>query len=83
MNKDETKSRGGGSSAAATAILIGLLVVSPVLYFLSVGPVIWYYSPNYNQPPEWIQTVYYPLEWLHGNCEPVRPIMEWYIELWR
>lgn len=83
MSKDEKKSRGGGSGAAIAAILIGLLLVSPILYFLSIGPVIWYVNTMGGPPPEWAVTVYFPLEWLNENCEPVRPAMDWYIDLWQ
>lgn len=82
MNMDEKKTRGGSAGAAAAAVLILLSVLLPILYFLSVGPVAWYYESHHIEPDIYVITIYSPLEWLHENCEPLQPAMDWYIELW-
>lgn len=82
MSKDEKKSRSGGSGVATAAILIGLLIVLPMLYFLSIGPVVWYCLTHNISTGGFVDTYYYPWEWLYDHCKPLQPFMDWYMEPW-
>lgn len=74
----ESSSRGGAGLALLVAVLLFLL---PVLYVLSVGPVIWitYHCGLEGMYWEWF---YWPLGWWHEHVEFTRPFLEWYVDLW-
>lgn len=61
-----------------------LLMVLPVLYVLSIGPVAW----TSRFMPEWMTnalvTLYRPLEWIyeHGP-ESIHDALDWYVNLFR
>ena len=54
----------------------------PVLYVLSVGPAVYYFESTGQQPPDWVETFYWPLEWLHANTF-LREPLDWYLRLFR
>jgi hypothetical protein len=57
----------------------------PVLYFLSVGPVIWLQARGMmpawaDAPVEWI---YWPIVWMAKDAPlPISAVFWWYAELW-
>lgn len=64
------------------AVVIGAALMMPILYVLSVGPAIWLHGRTTGLGQDIIETVYYPLEWLHENTFLERPL-QWYVEMWQ
>jgi len=65
----------------AASIVLPLL---PILYVLSIGPVVWlnyhnHLSPEFVSAFAWF---HYPITWLTNHCEPFGHFMLWYVELW-
>lgn len=75
MKPAEDKSSQGSGAAALFAIL---LIVLPVLYVLSIGPV----ARLVPSPPDWLEAIYFPILWPAEHFEPFREMLEWYLELW-
>ena len=71
-----------GSAAAVVVVMLMITVMLPVLYVLSLGPVIMMVERGGMAPDFWAR-FYWPLEWLHEHVEFVRPLLDWYIKLWR
>ncbi len=68
------------------ALYLACVVAVPVIYFASIGPVVWMYSRIAGASPEWVETSleYYflPAELVHDHSpEPVQQAMEAYVEL--
>ena len=63
-----------------------VVVVVPVLYVLSAGPINWlmYRGILKGWPLAVFSAVYWPLRWLIENGpEPVSNALRWYAELWQ
>ena len=62
-----------------------LLLLIPVLYVLSIGPVAWtmvhWHGPVPPQVTNAVSFVYTPLDWLH-DFTPLKKPLENYLELW-
>ena len=61
------------------------VIVLPVLYVLSSGPVFWLLmmSLGYVGTARTVfDVVYYPLGWLNDNVEFVRKFFDWYMPVW-
>lgn len=71
---------GNGSSAMVVLLLVGVLL--PVLYVLSIGPVIMMIERG-GMSAEFWAWFYGPVRWLHQHVEFSRPFLDWYVELWR
>lgn len=77
--------RGGGGGAAVLVVLIVGLVFLPLLYTLSIGPVILMVDRNWIGK-EWmpaLETTYSPLEWTATNVPVVGPAIMAYAEWWQ
>jgi len=74
--EDDREKRGGSGCAITGAVLI----LFPVLYVLSAGPVAW--LANGNPSLRWVDMIYFPLGLLAKHCEPFRDSFEWYVRLW-
>lgn len=64
---DEKLTRRGGGAALVIA-LMALLLLLPMIYVLSIGPVLWF-AEAYHLNCQWLtalQTIYMPLEWANG-----------------
>jgi hypothetical protein len=70
---EEREKRGGGCAA----LVVAVLVLLPLLYVLSTGPVICLihheYIPNVQ--------LYRPLQWAGNHCEPFDKTLRWYVSL--
>lgn len=73
---------GYSSAALMMVVMLSALVLLPLLYVLSVGPVIMMIERD-NLEPEFWEWFYGPLEWLHEHVEITRPFLDWYVRLWR
>lgn len=63
------------------AIVIVLVLLTPLFYVLSVGPAVWLCERGViGEGPA--SVVYAPLEWLTDVSPPFQSIMESYIDLW-
>ncbi len=71
-----TKSQGSG---AVVVCILMLVVLLPVLYVLSIGPLVRWYP---NELPRWALVFYAPLIWLDENSEAFREFVTWYADLW-
>lgn len=79
MAEAEHKSK--GSAAAVILLLLGLFVFLPLLYVLSIGPMVMIYQDGTNIPPliEWF---YQPLVDLVNSSEWLSSVAEWYVSFW-
>jgi len=66
------------------ALIAGAVVLLPILYVFSIGPVGWLANHDYIEPNSavgsMIQMVYAPLEIAASYCPPLRRFIEWYLE---
>jgi hypothetical protein len=69
-----------GKSVAAVVALV-LLLFTPVLYCLSIGPVIWLVN-NTGLEPDIFEVIYTPLVLFYDTFEAVQPILDAYVDLW-
>jgi hypothetical protein len=78
----ERKESSGGPLAIALAVLV--LLGLPVLYFLSIGPIVWLASHEYlsDNTVQWLSAAYWALESLADSSDVFRGIAEWYISFW-
>lgn len=62
-----------------------LLLLSPILYLASVGPVAWFVRtsglPIDSTAGKIISTLYWPVEYLANNAPGVGKLIIWYVEL--
>lgn len=63
--------------------VVGLVVVVPVLYVLSVGPAVMLYDRFPGQTQEYIETFYQPLEMVAERSTTLRHALRWYAERWK
>ncbi|MCA9156284.1 MAG: hypothetical protein KDA38_15940 [Planctomycetales bacterium] len=79
--RSSRRSAAGGRSAVIAAIVVFVLFVMPMLYVLSIGPVVYFYQDS--EPPMWLQNFYAPILWVHGLGGFVGQALERYAEMWR
>ena len=64
--------------------LIAFVLLLPVLYVLSAGPLLGLHDRG--RLPDWgenaVEVFYAPLGWLMFSCEPVGRLIGWYLGLW-
>jgi hypothetical protein len=80
---DKSNQRGGGTGVVL--VLSAILLVLPMLYILSIGPLIWLDSKGtFNEPTQTVLGVIYsPLGLAIENEVPViAPALESYVSLW-
>lgn len=71
-----------GFAGPVTVAAVGVLVLLPLLYILSAGPVIGLVFRGYISEP--ITTVVYsPISFVCERCTPVADGMNWYVDLFR
>ena len=77
-----TASRSSGAPVAALIVI--LLALLPLLYVLSIGPIIWLEARNYIEvtPDSLIANFYWPMLQLIESSEFARDIFKAYAELW-
>lgn len=63
-----------------TTWVVGLLILLPVLYVLSIGPVA-ALSTRTGLNPDSLRNFYGPVIWLHDNTPLKVPLEKW-VELW-
>jgi len=73
----ERDEKRGGAVAIGCVLM---LLLAPVLYVLSIGPVAM--LVNRNDSLQWMSLPYYPLGWLAECYEPIGDALGWYVELW-
>lgn len=80
---DKPIKRGGGT--AVVLVLVALLVVLPMLYVLSVGPVVWMVHSGFISQTMLpvIGAIYAPLEWVAQNVPVVGPALDRYVRWWQ
>jgi hypothetical protein len=62
---------------------MAIILVVPILYVLSIGPVWAIDRWNHTQSsPPWIGIVYWPLIWLANESDFAYQWLEWYLRLW-
>ena len=60
--------------------IFGFLMWAPVLYLLSIGPIVRLVEDGY-LPRDPVAAAYAPVSWLHENTPLAKPL-EWYAALW-
>lgn len=78
MSDEEEKVAGDGNRNTLVIALAGAAL--PLLYFLSLGPMIVLVGNGY-LPEEPLAIIYAPLEWLHDHSPACRSVLEAYIGL--
>lgn len=66
------------------AIILTVVLLLPVLYLISSGPVEWLMARgyvSYNNP--FVKAFYYPGELLMKICPPLNDFVRWYLERWK
>lgn len=82
MDDDKATKSGGGTVLAV--VLVAVLVVLPMTYVLSTGPVVGLVAGGYIDPA-WLPTVevaYGPLEWVAINVPGVGHAIQGYVDWW-
>jgi hypothetical protein len=70
----------GSRGSNPLAWVLGLVVLLPVLYVFSTGPVSALLGVT-GMDPEPIRKLYWPLIWLHDNTALKTPLEKW-VDLW-
>jgi hypothetical protein len=80
---DKPTKRGGG--AAVVLVLIAVLIVLPMLYVLSTGPMVWMVHNGLISTSlvPILSVIYAPLEWVAHNVPVIGPAIENYVSWWR
>ncbi len=80
---DKATKRGGG--AVVVLAVVGVLIVLPMLYVLSIGPVVWLAHSGLISPSlaPALEFAYSPLKWVADNVPILGPAINGYVELWR
>lgn len=76
MNQENEEQSGHGG-----LVWIALIVLLPVLYVLSIGPVAASFKMMGNPPPSYLMQFYVPVIWLHEHT-PLKKPLEAYVKLW-
>ena len=71
-----------GFAGPVTVAAVGLLVLLPLLYILSAGPMIGLMSRGYISESA-TMAVYEPLDFVCERCTPVNDGICWYVDLFR
>jgi hypothetical protein len=82
MEASTQKPQRESSGAAVAALLLLVLLFLPILYVLSLGPVIWIVNRT-GMEPGIFTVIYAPLEWLHEESKFAKWVLDAYIKLWR
>jgi len=61
-------------------VLLGLVAI-PVLYVLSIGPIVYYVEKTHCGRIQWLDTFYAPLEWAYHNG--FHELLDAYAGFWR
>jgi hypothetical protein len=72
MTSNRRRAKEGGWAVLA----LGLLLVLPVVYVLSVGPAAYVMAD-----PTW-SAVYAPIFWLCDRCWPIDRVLQWSLRAW-
>ena len=82
--KQPEKNRTQARSGSLTFLAIAAAVLILVLYFLSVGPVIWLTNRGYiDGDSPFVIVAYFPIIWLENHCEPFRQFLTAYADFFR
>ena len=77
MSKDKSSK---SNAAAILAVIVLLVLLSPLLYVLSVGPVLWLHTHGHFAE-SWL-AIYVPLDNLCNVSPAFELFLEWYLQLW-
>ncbi len=76
MNQESEEQSGSGGLA-----WVAVIVLLPVLYVLSIGPVAATFYRIGKTPPSYVLLFYDPVIWLHQHT-PLKKPLEAYLRLW-
>ncbi len=68
------------SSGAVVLCILAFLVLLPVLYVLSIGPVALLYRTT--SAPPFVVAIYIPLLYVAETWDAFGDVLQWYIDLW-
>jgi hypothetical protein len=71
----------GRTSNKAAAIAVAIVVLLPIAYVLSTGPVVWLVAHDV-VPGKSIETLYAPLGWTMDKSDLVKSVIHFYLSLW-
>jgi hypothetical protein len=69
-------------SAWIIATAMVLLLLTPVLYFLALGPINAKYPNYYGDMPRWVVTYNLPANWLNRRSPAFGRLLSWYRSCW-
>jgi hypothetical protein len=75
---------GGRAAGPAAVVAVLLIFFAPILYVLSIGPVIGLQSRQYINVDQntFVAKFYYPLEYAYEHSQIAQKGFDWYIQLW-
>jgi len=63
-------------------LLVALLVLLPMLYVLSIGPVAWMIAHGVIDDSLFVRGMYYPMSVAYRTLPIIRPAFDSYIQFW-
>jgi hypothetical protein len=86
MSAEKMHSQNHPASFQIAALALVFVLLAPVLYVFSVGPVAYLANaaqlPNDNILLTALSAFYFPLEWISEHNQTAEAFFEWYINLW-
>jgi len=76
----DTDQRDRPRSSLAVWLAVGVVLL-PIAYVLSIGPVAWLAQRGY-VPHRVYGSIYGPLYVIASYCEPIQDALLWYLHLW-
>jgi hypothetical protein len=72
------------SSWSWAAVILTVMVLLPVLYLISSGPIEWLMARGYvSYSNPLVKAFYFPGEFLMKVCPPLNDFVRWYLSLWK
>jgi len=76
------RERAGGR--AVLVCIVTVVVLLPLLYLFSAGPVEWLMARGYvSYDNPFVKTFYFPGQWLMDHCRPLNDFVRWFLSLWK
>jgi hypothetical protein len=76
--------RGPSGRSLVVVICAGVVLLLPLAYLVSSGPVEWLMARGYvSYDNPYVQAFYYPGERLMELCPPLNAFVRWWLSLWK
>jgi hypothetical protein len=76
--------RGPSGRSLVVVICAGIVLLLPLAYLVSAGPVEWLMARGYvSYDNPYVEAFYYPGERLMELCPPLNDFVRWWLSLWK